>query len=157
MAKAKVHWGAFVAGLVLSSSFCSLCLERFHLRYIFRALTNKHAELLYAEEHTEPVKQLQLHWQHCSLSTSLDASCDRGLHIHLDTWSLLAASLAKVLPASDEFDQSDAAMMTAVAFITETLKYPFELLDRSRSAGRAWVVAVCSGDQNVMQTAKVCA
>lgn len=111
-----------------------------------------------AEEHTEPVKQLQLHWQHCSLSTSLGPAADnRGgpLHTHLHVWSLLASSLAKVLPASDEFDQSDAAMMTAVAFITETLKYPFELLGQDKSAGREWVVTPGTADPELVQTVKV--
>lgn len=110
------------------------------------------------EEHTEPVQQLQLHWQHCSLSTSLGPCADnRGaLHTHLHIWSLLASSLAKVLPASDEFDQSDAAMMTAIAFITETLKYPFELLGQEVSAGREWVVTPGSADPELLQTVKVC-
>ena len=112
-----------------------------------------------AEEHTQPVKQLQLHWQHCSLSTSLGPPADsRGaLPTHLHVWSLLASSLARVLPASDEFDQSDAAMMTAVAFLTETLKYPFELLGRDKSAGREWVVTPGTADQGLLRTVKVCA
>ena len=71
-------------------------------------------------------------------------------------WSLLAGKLAAVLPTSDEFDQSDAAMMTAVAFITEVLKYPFELLARSRSAGRKWNVSACTERELETQTKQVC-
>lgn len=112
--------------------------------------------LLIAEKHTEPVKQLQLHWQHCSLTATLDAFPGRQLPRHLCIWSLLAGKLAAVLPTSDEFDQSDAAMMTAVAFITEVLKYPFELLARSRSAGRVWVVSSCTEHELEMQTKQVC-
>lgn len=112
--------------------------------------------MLLAERHTEPVKQLQLHWQHCSLSTDLDTSPGRHLPSHLCIWGFLAGSLAHVLPTSDEFDQSDAAMMTAVAFITEVLKHPFELLNRSRSVGRTWVVSACTEPELVMQTNQVC-
>ena len=112
--------------------------------------------MLLAEKHTEPVKQLQLHWQHCSLSTDLDTSPGRHLPSHLCIWGFLAGSLAHVLPTSDEFDQSDAAMMTAVAFITEVLKHPFELLDRSRTAGRMWVVSACTQHELEMHTNQVC-
>ena len=107
--------------------------------------------LLLTEKHTEPVKQLQLHWQHCSLSATLDAPPGS----HLSIWSLLAGKLAAVLPTSDEFDQSDAATMTAVAFITEVLKYPFELLAQSRSAGRERVVSACTQHELEMQTKQV--
>lgn len=111
--------------------------------------------LLLAEKHTEPVKQLQLHWQHCSLSANLEASTGRHLPSHLCIWSLLAAKLAAVLPTSDEFDQSDAAMMTAIAFITEVLKYPSELLARSRSAGRVWVVSARTAHEVEIQANQV--
>lgn len=61
-----------------------------------------------------------------------------------------------MLPASDEFDQSDAAMMTAIAFVTETLKYPFELLGRDMSADREWLVTQPGADQDLLQTGEVC-
>lgn len=73
----------------------------------------------------------------------------------LSIWGILAGSLAHVLPTSDEFDQSDAAMMTAVAFVTEVLKHPFELLERSRTAERSWVVSACPDHKLEMQANQV--
>ena len=109
-----------------------------------------------AEEHTEPVKQLQLHWQHSSLSATPDWSCAQQLPNSLDIWSTLAASLTKVLPSSDEFDQSDTVMTTALAFVTEVLKYPFELAQKRCSAGTTPVVANMHAVSEEGAAGKVC-
>lgn len=80
---------------------------------------------------------------------------DCHLPSSLDIWSLLAASLTKALPASDEFDNSDAALMSALAFVTEVLKYPFVLVDKTDSADKACIVTVCNGGRGPTKTAEV--
>ena len=117
-------------------------------------LVARHA-LLHSEGHPEPVKQLQLHWQHCSLTAASDQSLKKHLPSSLDIWSLLASSLTKALPGSDEFDQSDAAMMTALAFTTEVLKHPFQMVDNSARAGLALTVTACPADQALPNLIKV--
>ncbi len=78
---------------------------------------------------------MQSYWQHCSLAAepNISFSQDR-LPANLDIWSLLAASLAKSLPTSDEFDDCDAAVMAAIAFTIQVLKYPLEALRKRTSA-----------------------
>ena len=102
-----------------------------------------------AEQDEQPVKQMQSYWQHCSLAAppNIAFSQDR-LPANLDIWSLLAASLAKSLPTSDEFDDSDAAVMAAIAFTTQVLKYPLEAL-RKGTAAREKDAVVLSAEDHV--------
>ena len=87
-----------------------------------------------ADQDAQPVKQMQSYWQHCSLATDSNAFSQDRLPANLDIWSLLAASLAKPLPTSDEFEDSDAAVMAAIAFTIQVLKYPLEALRKGTSA-----------------------
>ncbi|KAL0048469.1 hypothetical protein WJX82_004043 [Trebouxia sp. C0006] len=105
--------------------------------------------LLLAEQDEQPVKQMQSYWQHCSLAAppNIAFSQDR-LPANLDIWSLLAASLAKSLPTSDEFDDSDAAVMAAIAFTIQVLKYPLEAL-RKGTAAREKDAVVLSAEDHV--------
>ncbi len=96
-----------------------------------------------AEQGTQPVKQIQSHWQRCTLTADSDTHFHDKLPVSLDIWSLLAASLAKSLPATDEFDDSDAAVMAAVAFTVQTLKYPLEAVKQNKAAG--WHTIVTAG------------
>lgn len=49
-------------------------------------------------------------------------------------WSLLAATLSKSLPASDEYDDSDAAVMAVLSFTIQVLKFPLEAVKRNAAA-----------------------
>ena len=49
-------------------------------------------------------------------------------------WEQLANRLAHHLPRTDEFEDSDAAVMAALAFAVEVLKYPFEMLCQPSTA-----------------------
>lgn len=54
--------------------------------------------------------------------------------VRLCLWQQLAGRLANHLPSTDEFDDSDAAVTTALAFAVEVFKYPFEMLLGSKAA-----------------------
>jgi hypothetical protein len=99
-----------------------------------------------AEQDEQPVKQVQSYWQHCTLATDPNACSQDRLPAKLDIWSLLAASLARSLPTSDEFDDSDAAVMAAVAFTIQVLKYPLEALRKGTSARERGAVIVSAED-----------
>ena len=90
---------------------------------------------------------MQSYWQHCSLATNSSTCSQDRLPANLDIWSLLAASLAKSLPTSDEFDDSDAAVTAAVAFTIQVLKYPLEALRKGTSARERGAVVVSAEDQ----------
>ena len=91
---------------------------------------------LFAEESAAPVKQTQLYWQHCGFITTQPGSSNPGTKpasapavlVSLQTWQQLAGMLSQQLPRTDEFEGSDAAIMAALAFTVEVLKYPFEML-----------------------------
>ncbi|KAL0020037.1 hypothetical protein WJX77_006418 [Trebouxia sp. C0004] len=102
--------------------------------------------LLLAEQDEQAVKQLQSYWQHCSLVTDSDTCSQDRLPANLDIWSLLAASLAKSLPTSDQFDDYDAAVMAAVAFTIQVLKYPLEALRKGMSATEQDAIVVSAED-----------
>ncbi len=99
-----------------------------------------------AEQDEQPVKQMQSYWQHCSLAAEANAFSQDRVPANLDIWSLLAASLAKSLPTSDEFDDSDAAVMAAIAFTIQVLKYPLEALRKGTSAGEKGAVVLSAED-----------
>lgn len=52
----------------------------------------------------------------------------RTVTIRLEMWRQQASRLATHLPTTDELEDSDAAVMAALAFAVEVLKHPFELL-----------------------------
>ena len=82
-----------------------------------------------AEQDAEPVRQIQSCWKHWQADSSSAASSHTKRHCtDLDVWSLLAASLAKVLPASEELGDTDSAAMSAVAFSVQVLQHPLELV-----------------------------
>ena len=88
----------------------------------------------FAEQDERPIKHIQSYWQHCSLTSDSDARSNDRLPASLDIWSLLAATLSKSLPASDEYDDSDAAVMAVLSFTIQVLKFPLEAVKRNAAA-----------------------
>ena len=87
-----------------------------------------------AEHDAEPVKQVQSYWKHWqAVSSSATSSLTHRHCTDLDVWALLAVSLAKALPASEELGDTDSAAMSAVAFSVQVLQYPLELVTANAS------------------------
>lgn len=117
--------------------------------------------LLFAEESAAPVKQTQLYWQHCGFITTQPGSSDAGTKpasapavlVSFKMWQQLAGMLSQQLPRTEEFEGSDAAIMAALAFAVEVLKYPFEMLCQPDAAA---LCVVTSAVNTAAQVASGC-
>ena len=67
-------------------------------------------------------------------STQADLITAHAVSIRLEMWRQQASRLAQHLPSGEELEDSDAAVMAALAFTVEVLKHPFELLSQPAAA-----------------------